>query len=152
MQSDELDAVTAMMQSLWPAAGDYDFSDERVFVWEERDQGLGGFISFSIRPWAEGCESTPVPSIEGLWVAPHLRKSGVATRLVAAVEEWCVQNGYRELGSDVEIGNETSLKMHASLGFEPTLRLQFFRKILALGLRDRDVTRRRGARGEDREE
>jgi aminoglycoside 6'-N-acetyltransferase I len=130
MRSEELAAVTAMMQSLWAAAGDYDFSDERVFVWEQQDQGLGGFISFSIRPWAEGCESTPVPYIEGLWVAPHLRKSGVATKLVAAVEEWCVRNGFNELGSDIEVNNEISQKMHTSLGFEPTMRLQFFRKVL----------------------
>jgi aminoglycoside 6'-N-acetyltransferase I len=130
MRFEERAVVTAMMHSLWPAAGDYDFSDERVFVWEQQDQGLGGFISFSIRPWAEGCESTPVPYIEGLWVAPHLRKSGVATKLVAAAEEWCVRNGFTELGSDVEVSNEISQKMHTSLGFEPTMRLQFFRKVL----------------------
>ena len=90
---------------------------------------LGGFISFSTRPWAEGCESTPVPYIEGWWVAPDLRRHGVGRELVEAVDARCREHGYRELGSDVEVENEVSLKAHASLGFEPTLRVQFFHKL-----------------------
>ena len=44
-----------MMHDLWPTADSYDFSDESVLVWErEEGFGLGGFVSFSIRPWAEG--------------------------------------------------------------------------------------------------
>ena len=98
--------VTAMMSALWPAGDPYDFSDESIFVWQRDDgPGLGGFVSFSVRAWAEGCESSPVPYIEGWWVAPNLRRSGEG----------------RALGS---------LRAHEALGFEPTLRLQFFRKRL----------------------
>ena len=120
-----------MMRALWPAAGAYDFSDETVFVWERPDGGLGGFVSFSVRPWAEGCESTPVPYIEGWWVAPDIRRSGIGRALVQAVERWCREHGYQELGSDVELDNTRSVEAHVALGFEPTLRLQFFRKRLA---------------------
>lgn len=130
IHSDELPVVTAMMRSLWQTATDYDFSDETVLVWDREGGGLGGFISFSLRPWAEGCDATPVPYIEGWWVAPDLRRSGVGRALVSAVEEWCREHGYDELGSDVEVENTTSLEAHATLGFEPTLRLQFFRKRL----------------------
>ena len=133
MLPEELPAVAAMMQALWPEADAYDFSDEHVFVWPRSAGGLGGFISFSLRPWAEGCEAQPVPYIEGWWVAPDLRQSGVGRALVAAMEAWCVANGHDELGSDVEIDNEISLRAHAALGFEPTLRLQFFRKRLQGG-------------------
>lgn len=124
------DAVLAMMRALWPGAGDYDFADETVFVWEREGGEPGGFVSFSLRAWAEGCDSTPVPYIEGWWVAPDLRRSGVGRALIGAVERWCVENGYDELGSDVEVENNGSLRAHAALGFEPTLRLQFFRKRL----------------------
>lgn len=120
-----------MMRALWPAAGDYDFRDETVFVWERPVGGLGGFVSFSLRPWAEGCDSTPVPYIEGWWVAPDLRRAGVGRALVEAVERWCREQGYLELGSDVELDNTTSLALHAALGFAPTLQLQFCRKRLA---------------------
>ncbi|HVS15537.1 MAG TPA: GNAT family N-acetyltransferase [Thermoanaerobaculia bacterium] len=131
MQPGEAATVGDMMQRLWPEAGDYDFSDEHVFVWEREGGELGGFVSFSLRPWAEGCVSAPVPYIEGWWVAPDLRGQGVGTKLVEAVEQWCRSHGYEELGSDVEFDNEVSQRAHAALGFSPTLRLQFFRKRLA---------------------
>lgn len=119
-----------MMRALCPGEGDYDFSEETVFVWERDRSGLGGFLSLSLREWAEGCESMPVPYVEGWWVAPDLRRAGVGRELVAAAENWCIQHGYRELASDVELKNDVSLNAHAALGFEPTLRLQFFRKRL----------------------
>ena len=128
---DDLADVAAMMHALWPTSETYDFSDESVFVWQRDDRpGLGGFISFSVREWAEGCDSSPVPYIEGWWVAPDLRGTGVGRALVTAVERWCLEHGYSELGSDVELHNEVSLHAHAALGFEPTLRLQYFHKRL----------------------
>jgi aminoglycoside 6'-N-acetyltransferase I len=130
MHTGERAEVTAMMQMLWPEAGDHDFSDETVYVWDSADGRLGGFVSFSIRPWAEGCESEPVPYIEGWWVEPDLRLQGIGRALFAAVETNCRDNGYVELGSDAEVGNADSAKAHAALGFKPTLRLQFFRKRL----------------------
>lgn len=122
-----------MMRELWLDAGAYDFEaqgGEFVFVWERPGGGLGGFSSFSLRPWAEGCEAMPVPYIEGWWVAPDLRRSGVGRALIAAIEDWCRARGYTELGSDAELDNVDSQRAHAALGFEPTLRLQFFRKRL----------------------
>jgi len=130
MQEEESPEVTEMMRTLWPGGDSYDFAGETVFVWERDGGGLGGFVSFSIRPWAEGCDSTPVPYIEGWWVAPDLRRAGVGRALVRAVEKWSREHGYRELGSDVELDNGVSLRAHAALGFEPTLRVQFFRKHL----------------------
>lgn len=126
----ELPAVRAMMASLCPTETNYDFSDETVFVWERETGGLGGFISISIRPWAEGCDSMPVPYVEGWWVAPDLRQIGVGRALMDAAERWCRENNYDELGSDVEMDNEISQRAHVTLGFKPTLRIQFFRKDL----------------------
>ena len=131
MHTDELNEVVAMMKCLWPSCGEYDFRDETALVWERSGGGLGGFISFSLRPWAEGCDSTPVPYIEGWWVAPDLRRTGVGRALVSEVEQWSVRHGYDELGSDVDLDNQGSLRAHAALGFEPTLQLQFFRKRLS---------------------
>lgn len=130
MRPDEVPQVTDMMRALWPGGDSYDFPGETVLVWERDTGELGGFISFSLRPWADGCDSSPVPYVEGWWVAPELRRTGVGRALVAAVEHWCRENGYRELGSDVELDNDASLRAHAALGFEPTVRVQFFRKRL----------------------
>lgn len=131
MQPDEVPDVVAMMRALWPSASDYDFEGETVLVWARAQGGLGGFVTFSLRPWVDGCDSTPVPYIEGWWVAPDLRRTGVGGALVAAVERWAREHGYRELGSDVEIDNTVSLAAHRALGFEPTVQLQYFRKRLA---------------------
>jgi len=131
-ETTELPIVATMMRDLWTEAGDYDFSDETVFVWERPTGELGGFISCSVRPWAEGCDSAPVPYIEGWWVAPDLRHVGVGRALVEAVEQWARARDFVELGSDVELDNVASLRAHGALGFEPTLRLQFFRKKLIL--------------------
>lgn len=130
LRPEEMPQAVAMMRALWPTSTEEDFGDERVLIWARDEGGFGGFISFSLRPWAEGCESRPVPYVEGWWVAPDLRRTGVGRALMAAVEGWCQEQGYRELGSDVELENLISLEAHAALGFEPVERVQFFRKVL----------------------
>ncbi len=127
LKLEEVPEVLAMMHALWPDF-DGDYGDEQVMVWEREGGRLGGFISYGLRPWAEGCESKPVPYVEGWWVAPDLRRQGVGRALVSAVEDWARAHGYRELGSDVELDNSGSLEAHQKLGFEPVLRVQFFRK------------------------
>ena len=131
IRPDDLPSVRAMMRELWSEAGNYDFSDETTFVWEREEGGLGGFISLSVRPWAEGCDAAPVPYIEGWWVASDLRRQGVGRRLVETVQQWRRDRGHAELGSDVDVTNEASLDAHVALGFEPTMKLQFFRKRLS---------------------
>lgn len=132
VRPDELPAVQGMMRELLPDEHAYDFRDEYVFVWERDggEGGLGGFVSISLRPWAEGCDATPVPYVEGWWVAPDLRGRAVGGALIAAAEDWCRARGFDELGSDAEVDNVISRRAHAALGFEPTLRLQYFRKRL----------------------
>jgi aminoglycoside 6'-N-acetyltransferase I len=130
MRDGDVAEVKAMMTALWPDF-DGDYGDEQVLVWERAGgAGLGGFVSYAIRPWAEGCDTAPVPYIEGWWVAPDLRRTGVGSALIAAVEAWARSRGFTELGSDVEIGNDDSVKAHAALGFEARNRVQFFRKRL----------------------
>src|SRR5262245_3534744 len=98
MRQSELPKVQAMMRTLCPSEEEYDFSEETVFVWERDGGDLGGFVSCSLRPWAEGCDSMPVPYVEGWWVAPDLRGSGLGRALLQVVEGWCREGGYEELG------------------------------------------------------
>jgi len=135
MNPNELPEVRAMMSALCPTETNYDFTDETVFVWERETGGLGGFISLSLRLWAEGCDSMPVPYVEGWWVAPDLRQSGVGRALMDTAERWCRDNGHDELGSDAELDNEISQRAHIAFGFKPTLRLQFFRKDIRVDVR-----------------
>jgi aminoglycoside 6'-N-acetyltransferase I len=100
-----------------------------VFV-KEREEGrasgpasLGGFIEISERGYAEGCETSPVAFIEGWYVDGDLRNQGVGRALVKAAEKWAKRRGYQEMGSDLVLGNEISLKAHLALGYTEVERL-----------------------------
>jgi aminoglycoside 6'-N-acetyltransferase I len=130
MQPDDVPAVHEMMRALWPDFEGDDAAGEQVIVWEQPGGTLGGFVSFSIRPRAEGSELSPVPYVEGWWVAPDLRRKGVGRELVAAVERWAKMCGFKELCSDADHGNDLGRAAHRALGFEERARMVFFRKKL----------------------
>jgi aminoglycoside 6'-N-acetyltransferase I len=89
-----------------------------------------GFIELSIRPFADGCDSRPIPHVEGWYVEPNARRQGVARALMERVQEWARERGFYELASDTEVENEPSLQAHARCGFAETERLVKFRKQL----------------------
>jgi aminoglycoside 6'-N-acetyltransferase I len=119
-----------MLHALWSDYdGQEDLANEQVFVWDQ-DGVVMGFILIGIRPWVDGAESSPCPHIEGWYVEPELRRQGVGRALVRAAEDWCKAAGYTELTSDVLVDNDISLQAHVALGFTPTERVQYFKKIL----------------------
>ena len=100
-----------------------------VFVAEENGR-LVGFLELGLRSVAEGCTGSPVPYVEGWYVAADERRRGVGGTLMQAAEEWSRAHGYRELGSDTEAVNRLSRAAHAALGFEEVETLVVFRKPL----------------------
>lgn len=84
----------------------------------------------SLRAWAEGCITSPVGYLEGIWVEERARRSGVAGRLVNAAEDWARNRGCTEMASDAALDNHTSLEVHRALGFEEVERAVLFRKDL----------------------
>jgi aminoglycoside 6'-N-acetyltransferase I len=97
------------------------------FAAEAPDGRLVGFIEIFERNYAEGCATTPVPYIEGLYVAPDWRRRGVARQLVEAAIAWGRARGRAEIASDVQLANLTSQAMHVALGFAETERLVTYR-------------------------
>lgn len=89
-----------------------------------------GFAEMSLRPWANGCRSQPVPFLEGIWVDPDHRQAGVGRALLGAVEAKAREGGFAELGSDVDLDNDISCAFHSKEGFEETERVIYFRKAL----------------------
>jgi aminoglycoside 6'-N-acetyltransferase I len=129
-----------MRSTLWPSGDHSDEIDEyfasggspllaKVLV-AERPHGLAGFIEIGLRPYAEGCESSPVPFIEGWYVDDDVRRTGVGTELVEAAENWARNLGYREIASDVELENDISVAAHRAIGYEEVSRLVCFRRSL----------------------
>jgi aminoglycoside 6'-N-acetyltransferase I len=129
---------------LWPSADSVELAAEAasfldgnviptiaaVFLAEDEAQPIG-FLELAMRSFSDGCDTMPVPHVEGWYVEPSARGRGVGRALMQAAEEWARHHGYRELGSDTEPWNVASLAAHAHCGFQETERLVKFRKLLA---------------------
>src|SRR5690242_11393710 len=86
-----------MREALWPgmhmteteklAAEVLGGSEEwAVFVGDE-DGRLCGFAEAHLRSYVDGCETSPVGYVEGWYVDPEQRGTGVGAALVAASED-----------------------------------------------------------------
>ena len=72
-----------------------------------------------MRPYGDGCDTAPVPWLEGIYVAAGLsppRHRPAAAR--TTVEDWARGRGFTELGSDADLDNLTSRLSHALWGFD----------------------------------
>jgi aminoglycoside 6'-N-acetyltransferase I len=103
---------------------------ERIFVAESGDGRLAGFLEASIRPFAEDCDTENVGYLEGWFVDEMHRRQGIGRALVERAEQWAREKGCREMASDAEIGNDTSLIAHKNLGYGESSRLVHLRKSL----------------------
>jgi aminoglycoside 6'-N-acetyltransferase I len=102
---------------------------EAVFVAVEAAEP-SGFLELGVRAFADGCDSMPVPHVEGWYVEPFARGEGSGRALMRAAEGWARSHGFSELASDTEIENEASLRAHIRFGFAETERLIKLRKLL----------------------
>lgn len=100
----------------------------RAFIAE--DGGTLGFVELSLRNYGEGCSTSPVPYVEGLYVAEGARRNNVGRLLMAAAEDWARANGFTEMASDTQIENAASLRAHQAYGFTEVERIVCLRKHL----------------------
>ena len=90
-----------------------------------------GFAEAALRhDYVNGCSSSPVLFLEGIYVRPADRRKGVARLLSNAVADWGRSAGCAEFASDALLENSASQAFHAALGFSETERVVFFRKPL----------------------
>ncbi len=90
-----------------------------------------GFAEAAVRSdYVNGCHTSPVLFLEGIYVIPTARRAGVATALCAAIAEWGAARGLTEFASDTGVDNLYAQALHRALGFEETERVVFFRKRL----------------------
>ncbi len=140
MNGHNVDAVTEMAVALWP---DCHFSEERryfvdmlhstrekVFLWQMDPGVYAGFIYLALRTFAEGATTSPVGYIEGIYIKPPYRHSGIGRSLVDAGEAWSREQGCREMASDADQSNEGSQQFHLAVGFSEVSRIVCYRKEL----------------------
>ncbi|GAC1040245.1 aminoglycoside 6'-N-acetyltransferase [Rhizobium sp. No.120] len=90
-----------------------------------------GFAEATLRhDYVNGCETSPVLFLEGIYMRPEDRRGGTARALCEAVAAWGRQAGCTEFASDALIDNLASHAFHAALGFVETRRVVYFRKLL----------------------
>ncbi|MDO7833596.1 GNAT family N-acetyltransferase [Sphingobium sp. HBC34] len=132
-----------MRAALWPDASVEDHREE--IVAQLRDQGQDsvaflafdaqeqavGFVEAALRhDYVNGCDTSPVAFLEGLYVEPAARRTGAARALVDAAVAWGRALGCTEMASDADIANHVSHLLHAALGFTETERVVYFRKLI----------------------
>ena len=132
-----------MRSALWPEGSESEHRDEiDRFLAGQLSQPLAtllamsssgdavGFLELSIRAYAEDCVTDHVAYLEGWYVVPEARRQGVGTALVRAAEEWARSQGCTEFASDALIDNHVSAAAHRALGFQETVQIRCFRKVL----------------------
>jgi aminoglycoside 6'-N-acetyltransferase I len=141
LRETDIDDWFRLRKMLWDATGDDSHKSEMLDILDHpdsqlvlfADDGTGrliGFLEASIRPYVEDCETDHVGYLEGWFVEPEFRKFGIGRKLVRHAEAWARERGCTEMASDSEIGNDSSLSAHLSLGYTETSRLVHLRKEL----------------------
>ena len=138
MNPGNLKALVELMLALWP---DCSFEEEferaekmllsekeTCFLMTEEGQNIA-FIQLNLRTdYVEGATSSPVAYIEGIYVAPAFRNSGIGKQLVLHGEKWGKEKGCSFYASDVELDNLNSIAFHQQLGFKEENRIVCFCK------------------------
>jgi aminoglycoside 6'-N-acetyltransferase I len=139
----DLDTWSALRAELWPDASadehrrelaETSFDDDSRSVCilaVDEAGGIAAFAEASLRSdYVNGCETSPVAFLEGIYVRPRHRRRGVGQMLCVAVEQWARAKGCTELASDALLENADSHCFHGAIGFEETERVVYFRKRL----------------------
>lgn len=100
------------------------------FLAVDEESAICGMVEVSLRNVVDGCLSSPVGYIEGIYVPETHRKHGIAKRLSQRAEDWCRDKGCREIATDAELANESAQRFHRSMGYRETYRIVQFLKEL----------------------
>jgi aminoglycoside 6'-N-acetyltransferase I len=132
----------AMRAALWPHAARPELEQEAASLLVKKPAAVAFLLRDDAAPiglaeatvrvdYVNGCSTSPVGFLEGLYVRPQSRRRGAARLLCRAVEAWASEQGCRELASDTEIDNETSQATHEALGFAESERVVCYVKSIA---------------------
>ncbi len=104
--------------------------DAEVFIAERDDGSIAGFVEAGSRPYADGCDTSPVGFVEAWYIDPDVRRAGYGRALLRAAEDWARGRGYTEMASDALLDNLISHAAHHRAGYEEVGRVVQFRKSL----------------------
>ena len=89
------------------------------------------FVEAALRhDYVNGCDTSPVVFVEGLYVTERARRGGVAKLLIDRVAAWGQAQGCVDMASDTAVTNLESHAFHLAAGFIETERVVYFRKAI----------------------
>ena len=132
--------LAGLLGSLWPKHTERELTElvldyiesEKAAVFAKKVNGFFiGLALCSIRTdYVEGCDTSPVGYLEGVFVADGFRHHGIAKELVSECEQWAREKGCSEFASDCELTNTASQSFHESIGFQEENRIVCYKKML----------------------
>ena len=130
--------LAPLVKELW---GEHSISDlERILVryisneestafYKVIDGKYVGVALCALRhDYVEGCSTSPVGYLEGIFVDKDYRNKGIAKELCLDCEKWAKSKGCSEFASDCELANSESLAFHLNIGFIEKNRIICFKK------------------------
>ncbi len=131
---DEVQAAAQLAGELWPESApeelvrDFDqlwrLEDHAIFLARTQEGEAAGFALVALRrDYVEGADTSPVGYLEGIYVRPAYRHSGLGRALLKKGEAWARRHGCTEFGSDVEWHNGDSRHFHERCGFREANRV-----------------------------
>lgn len=127
-EDSDFESLMKMSQKLWTDFDEnelkellkktYQSDRQKILVAKTSNQERVAFSIFSIRTdYVEGAVQTPTGYLEGIFVEPAFRKTGIAKEFIQLGEKWCKENGCRQIGSDTWLTDTASRRFHKSVGF-----------------------------------
>ena len=139
----DIEEWARLRAALWPSGTVDEHREEAASAAASEDDGkvsliavdgagrVCGFAEATLRhDYVNGCETSPVAFLEGIYIVPEHQRGGLGRELCSAVESWGRTRGCKEMASDALFDNRESHAFHIAVGFEETERVVYFRKIL----------------------
>lgn len=86
-----------------------------------------GLVELSARNIVDGCLSSPVAYLEGLYLKPDYQGRGLGRSVMKLIFSWCSDKGYTELATDTNYENFRARAFYKALGFEELENIVGFR-------------------------
>ena len=102
---------------------------EAYFICHESGD-IMGMLELCLRNYVDGCLSSPVAYIEGIYLKPAYRGQKHATQLLRYAEAWGRRHGCTELATDSALADEQAQAFHRHQGFVEVDRIVEFKKSL----------------------
>ncbi len=89
-----------------------------------------GLVELSSRNIVDGCLSSPVAYLEGLYLNSEYREKGLGKKVMKIILNWCREKGFSELATDTELTNIKAQNFYKTVGFQETDRVVAFRIVV----------------------